>query len=80
MKSRHTDTSILGATGVDLRTKKRRAGEAVRAFEEIIDRAVTREGTAICASNLRRPRLVHGTLHEIVLWDASDTSAEEKAE
>jgi hypothetical protein len=57
----------------DLRTKKRRAGEALWLFEEIIDREVTRAGTALCEEKPRRPKLVPGRPHEIVIWEAPDS-------
>jgi hypothetical protein len=57
-------------TPVDLRPKKRRDGEAIHAFERIIDRPVPVPG----ASKFKKPpkRSTHKP-HEIVLWEATDS-------
>ena len=72
MKEDENQRNLLNGPTMDLRTKKRRAGEAVRVFEEIIDRPVTPAGTSIFAKRPPRPRFVSGRPHEIVLWEASD--------
>jgi hypothetical protein len=53
----------------DLRTKKRKEGEALQAFEKIIDRFVAAPGTP----KFKKPpkRSTHKQ-HEIVLWEATD--------
>jgi len=58
---------LLGLT--DLRTKKRRAGEAVQAFERIIDRPLQVPG----ASKFKKPpKPSTHKQHEIVLWEVND--------
>jgi hypothetical protein len=56
----------------DLRTKKRRAGEAIQAFEKIIDKFVPAPGTP----KFKKPpkRSTHKQ-HEIVLWEAGGSCA-----
>jgi hypothetical protein len=54
-------------TSADLRTKKRRDGEALQAFEKIIDRFLPAPGRP----KFKKPpkRSTHKQ-HEIVLWEA----------
>jgi hypothetical protein len=56
----------------DLRTKKRREGEAIQAFEKIIDRFVPAPGTP----KFKKPpkRSTHKP-HEVVLWEAGGSCA-----
>jgi ribosomal protein L40E len=50
----------------DLRTKKRREGEAIQAFEKIIDRSVPSPR----AAKIRKPKYDRLRPHEEVLWEA----------
>jgi hypothetical protein len=50
----------------DLRTKKRRAGEAIQVFERIIGRSVPSPRV----SKIRKPRYDRLRPHEVVLWEA----------
>jgi len=53
-------------SSADLRTKKRRAGEAIQAFEKIIDRPVP----SPCAAKIRKPKNGRLRPHEVVLYEA----------
>jgi hypothetical protein len=50
----------------DLRTKKRRAGEAIQAFEKIIDRPVPNPR----APKIKKPKYDRLRRHEVVLYEA----------
>jgi hypothetical protein len=56
----------------DLRTKKRRHGEALQAFERIIDRFVPAPGTP---KSKNPPKRSTHKQHEIVLWEAGGSCA-----
>jgi hypothetical protein len=56
--------SVLNST--DLRTKKRREGEALQAFEKIIDRFVPAPGTP----KFKKPKYDRLRPNEVVLWEA----------
>ena len=58
--------SVLNS--VDLRTTKRRDGEALQAFEKIIDRPVPSPR----APKIRKPKYDRLRPHEEVLWEAPD--------
>ena len=52
----------------DLRTKKRMAGEALQAFERIIDRPLPNPR----APKIRKPKYDRLRPNEVVLWEAPD--------
>ena len=62
--------SILASA--DLRTEKRKEGEALQAFEKIVDRFVPL--SAVRGRDKPSPKLKRTTRrpHEIVLWEAND--------
>jgi hypothetical protein len=49
----------------DLRTKKRKEGAALQAFEKIIDRPVP----SPCAAKIRKPKNGRLRPHEVVLYE-----------
>jgi hypothetical protein len=53
-------------TSADLKTKKRKAGEAVQAFERIINRPVP----APSAAKMKKPKHDRLRRHEVVLYEA----------
>jgi hypothetical protein len=55
---------LLAST--DLRTKKRRDGEALQAFEKIIDRSVPSPR----AQKIKKPKYDRLRPNEVVLWEA----------
>jgi hypothetical protein len=58
--------SGLQVPTTDLRSKKRRAGEAVQAFERIIGRPLPSPR----AAKIRKPKYDRLRPHEMVLWEA----------
>lgn len=58
MKEDENQRNLLNGPTMDLRTKKRPAGEALRVFEEIIDRHVPAPGSPISKKRSSRPRLL----------------------
>jgi hypothetical protein len=56
--------SVLNSA--DLRTKKRKEGEALQAFEKIIDRFVPAPGTP----KFKKPKYDRLRPNEVVLWEA----------
>ena len=56
----------------DLRPKKRRDGEAIQAFERIIDRPVPAPGAPKSKKSSRTPKRSTHRPDEEVLWEAPD--------